>query len=472
MGAPKRDRYLDALRAVALVRVVTYHAFDVGWLSIVFPSMGVMFALAGSLMASSLRRQPGGVVVRHRLRRLLLPFWLFGALVVAAMVVHGWPDRPVARMFFWFLPVLDPPGSAWAGQVTDPLWYVRTYLWLVLLSPLAVWAYRRWPVGTLLAPVALVLALGLGVLPADRLGLSGPAVVDAATFGACWVLGFAHRAGSIARLPLPGLLGLAGGALALGAGWALLHPDEVGGYDLNEIPVAQALWSVGAVLLLLRPRPSMGWLDRTPVLGRLVTLLNARAVTLYLWHEVALAAAVPVADRAGVESQLAVFGIAWVLIGVAMVAVGWVEDVAAGRPARLLPWAPSARRTSRYVAAQTASSAPSPPSSRPSRTRRCSPASAPGSPTTMTAPATAPESAKNGVASSGRSPLRPPVASSAATAASATRVRSPYGRVTGGSSVAKTCSRAGVPSSTTTCGVPVPTSSAARSSVTSVPASK
>lgn len=338
MGAPKRDRYLDALRAVALVRVVTYHAFDVGWLSIVFPSMGVMFALAGSLMAASLRRQPGGTVVRHRLRRLLPPFWLFGVFVVPAMFVHGWPDWSLGRLFSWFVPVLDPPGSAWALQVTDPLWYIRTYLWLVLLSPLAVWAYRRWPVGTLLAPLALVLALGLGVVDADRLGLSGPAVVDAATFAACWVLGFAHRAGTIARLPLPGLLGLAGGALSLGAGWALLHPDELAGYDLNEIPVAQALWSVGAVLLLLRPSPSMGWLDRTPVLGRLVTLLNARAVTLYLWHEVALAAAVPVADRIGVESQLAVFGIAWVLIGVAMVAVGWVEDVAAGRPARLLPW--------------------------------------------------------------------------------------------------------------------------------------
>lgn len=338
MRVATRDRYLDALRAVALVRVVTYHAFDVGWLSIVFPSMGVMFALAGSLMAASLRRQPGGVVVRHRLRRLLPPFWLFGALVVPAMFVHGWPDWNLGRLLFWFVPILEPAGSAWAEQVTDPLWYIRTYVWLVLLSPLAVWAYRRWPNGTLVAPLALVLALGLGYVGDDRLGAFAPAVVDAATFGACWVLGFAHRSGSLARLPLPGLLGLAGGALALGAGWAVLHPDDVAGYDLNEIPVGQALWSVGAVLLLLRARPSMAWLDRTPVLGRLVTLLNARAVTLYLWHEVALVAAVPIADRAGLESQWAVFGIAWVLIGVAIVAVGWVEDLAAGRPARLLPW--------------------------------------------------------------------------------------------------------------------------------------
>ncbi|HWN27039.1 MAG TPA: glycosyltransferase, partial [Actinomycetospora sp.] len=45
-----RERWLDLLRAVALLRVVTYHAFGGGWMSMVFPSMGVMFALGGSLM--------------------------------------------------------------------------------------------------------------------------------------------------------------------------------------------------------------------------------------------------------------------------------------------------------------------------------------------------------------------------------------------------------------------------------------
>ena len=90
-----RNRYLDTLRAVALIRVVTYHATDSGWLSIVFPSMGVMFALAGSLMAGSLDRRPPWTVMRQRLRRLLLPFWLFAAVVVVSMLRRGWPDwRP------------------------------------------------------------------------------------------------------------------------------------------------------------------------------------------------------------------------------------------------------------------------------------------------------------------------------------------------------------------------------------------
>lgn len=53
---PGRDRYLDLLRSLALVRVVLYHLFGWAWLTVLFPSMGVMFALAGSLMARSLSR--------------------------------------------------------------------------------------------------------------------------------------------------------------------------------------------------------------------------------------------------------------------------------------------------------------------------------------------------------------------------------------------------------------------------------
>ena len=41
---------------IALVRVVVYHLFGWAWLTVLFPSMGVMFALAGSLMARSLNR--------------------------------------------------------------------------------------------------------------------------------------------------------------------------------------------------------------------------------------------------------------------------------------------------------------------------------------------------------------------------------------------------------------------------------
>src|SRR3954464_8012384 len=99
--APGRDRYLDLLRSLALVRVVVYHLFGWAWLTVLFPSMGVMFALAGSLMARSLNR-PAPKVIRDRVRRLLPPLWAFSASALALMFAGGWN------------PVKDPDnGGTW-----------------------------------------------------------------------------------------------------------------------------------------------------------------------------------------------------------------------------------------------------------------------------------------------------------------------------------------------------------------------
>ncbi|MFJ5217117.1 acyltransferase [Streptomyces sp. NPDC088354] len=339
-GGGGRDRYLDLLRALALVRVVVFHTFNWAWLTFAFPSIGVMFALAGSLMAHSLKR-PAGSVLRSRARRLLVPYWLFASVVVGAMLVHGWHIRSWPRMLLWILPLADPPRIAWAEQMTDPLWYIRTYLWLVLLSPWLLKAFRA-------APKACLAACGLLVVLAqyDRLPLTEPALtpaVDLATFAACWLLGFAHRDGRLDALRARTVLGLAALCLAAGGWFALTHPTDEG-FDLGEIPLAQALWSVGFVLVLLRFRPRR--LSRVPVADGLVGLLNARAVTVYLWHEVALFLSVPLIDRMWdvpfFEAHLPLdatwfqFVMAWPLIGAAIVLTGWAEDVAARR--RPHPW--------------------------------------------------------------------------------------------------------------------------------------
>ncbi|MEV6815332.1 glycosyltransferase, partial [Micromonospora sp. NPDC051296] len=84
-----RDRWFDVLRAVALARVIVYHMWGFAWLSWAFPAMGVMFALAGSLMARSLDRAPAGAL-NARLRRLLPALWAMGLLLVPTMIWHGW----------------------------------------------------------------------------------------------------------------------------------------------------------------------------------------------------------------------------------------------------------------------------------------------------------------------------------------------------------------------------------------------
>ncbi|WP_432091683.1 acyltransferase family protein [Streptomyces sp. NRRL F-5630] len=363
---PGRDRYLDLLRSVALVRVVFYHVFGWAWLSIVFPSMGVMFALAGSLMARSLAR-PAVSVIRGRLRRLLPPLWLFAALLVPAMLYAGW-RAPRGEGFGWWLrlatylvPLGTPPypgslGAAggwleqgWAEEAAVPLWYLRAYLWFVIASPLLLKALRRAPWPTLLAPVALTAVIGTGVvtIPGD----GGPVLTDFAQYGSCWVLGMAYREGLLRKVPRYLAVSLSGFLMAFGLWWALSHQGE-DGFDLNDIPLAQATWSLGFTVILLQYAPSWKVLPaRLARLDRFVTLTNNRAVTIYLWHNLLILATVPLIDLLwrlpvsdgafgtflGDSYVWWMFVVVWPLIALVILLVGWVEDVAAKRRPRLWP---------------------------------------------------------------------------------------------------------------------------------------
>ncbi|MFD6244448.1 acyltransferase family protein [Streptomyces roseolus] len=366
-----RDRYLDMLRALALGRVVLYHNFGWFWLPLVFPSMGVMFALAGSLMTRSLSRPALGVI-RGRLRRLLPPLWLFGAIVVTAQILDG--DGPDAeghpawwwgKLLFWILPLSTPPyaealsgfdhlvGQGWAVQIIVPLWYIRAYLWFVLLSPLMLWALRRMPVVTLCAPLGLVIVMHTFFIDQEFLyGRVWENTSDFATFGSCWILGMAHQEGLLKKIPQYVVPSVA--PLVMVAGWWYLQTrpvDPTVHTDIESWPVAQALWSFGFVALLLHISPS--W-DRWPrPLERwngLISLLNARAVSVYLWHQTALVAAIPLIDplwsvgfvyehfRWLLSSQWFPLMVAIPLTGLLVLVFGWVEDVAAKRAPRLFPY--------------------------------------------------------------------------------------------------------------------------------------
>ncbi|MER6460841.1 acyltransferase [Streptomyces sp. NPDC001228] len=343
---PGRDRYFDTLRAVALVRVVTYHTFGWAWCGMVFPSMGIMFGLAGTLMAKSLER-PAAKVVRSRLRRLLPPFWFWGFFVVLAMLVHGWMPGP--QIVYWVLPLGDPPGNAWGEQAWEILWYLRTYLWFVVLSPALLWIFRKAPVPVLALSLVPVLVLNFAWSGPD--GRLGSALWDLSTYLFCWILGFAHRDGVLRRLKPAPAVAASLAAMGYGAWYAFSHQADFGTYDLDENPLAQAFWSAGFVLLLMWAkeyhRIDFTGLTRFRRLDRTVTVFNARAVTVYLWHEIALILAVPLIDRMWdvpafekwlpLESQWFMFGVGWILIAVFVLLCGWVEDVAAKKKPRLLP---------------------------------------------------------------------------------------------------------------------------------------
>ncbi|WP_369077143.1 acyltransferase family protein [Symbioplanes lichenis] len=360
--APGRDGYFDTLRAVAIVRVVAYHAFHYAVLALVFPSMGVMFALGGSLMASSLGRSAGRTVIKGRVRRLLPALWVMGLILVPLMLVTDWVHRPAwPSLLLWAVPLAQPPASHGGGDVAAEgagvLWYLAAYLWFVLLSPLLLRLYRRQRVLTIVLPL-----VALALLHNEPL-VTGNAAVSTAgyvlTFLPCWALGFAHRDGDLRRMR-PALVGvLAGVCMVFGLFWVVSHPGPWG-LDLVPFPLAHAVYSMGFVLALLRVSPPMAWLTRMPLVRRLVAALNNRAVTIYLWHNVAITVAILIGDRLelwglrqGVAIYLVFSVIALSLLVAAVLGLGWVEDLAARRTPRLRPWpVPRARHAAPAVAAR------------------------------------------------------------------------------------------------------------------------
>lgn len=376
--APVRDRYFDFLRAVALFRVVLYHLMGWAWLPVVFPSMGVMFALAGNLMARSLKR-PAAQVVRGRMRRLLPPLWLMGAIGVTGMLLQGWgPDSEGqpgwwwVHLVFWILPLSDPPyaeglagvhniiGDNWAADFAGPLWYIRAYLWFVLLSPILLRALRAFPWPTILLPLVLSGAFEFGPLysyiPSDRVS---SALTDFSTFGACWVLGMAHQQGVLKHIPRYVVPSLAPIIAGLGL-WFAMTQDFEAGHDLDSIPFAQALYSFATVMLLLHFSPSWSewprWLRRW---DGIITLLNSRAVTIYLWHTMCIVIASTVWDQLWgidimwrhfswlLESPWPILVLTWMFIGTCIACFGWMEDLAAKKKPQLWPEVSPAVRSER-----------------------------------------------------------------------------------------------------------------------------
>jgi peptidoglycan/LPS O-acetylase OafA/YrhL len=349
-----RDRYLDVLGALALVQIVTLHTFGWSWLPYVFPAMGVLFAVAGAVVAGSLDRaehRPWHVLKRRTLR-ILPPLWLLGLVLVPVMLVQagwspgrGWGAMPLdaGGLLNWLIPLGSPPATEWGQALTFPVWFVSVSLWFLLLSPAFLWMFRRWPKRTMSLPLGAVVLAWAGVLSIGGDAEPGAALLATmATFGACWLLGFAHHDGTLARVPKGIVVPLALGLLGIAA----VRAQGLDGALLDRHGLTAAFYCLGFVLLVLRLRPSLTWLRRRPLLNRVVTGFGARGVTIYLWINPAIylagilvaAGTLPGWMTAGEAGRAATtYLAAWVLLAVAVVGFGWVEDLGARRTPRLLP---------------------------------------------------------------------------------------------------------------------------------------
>jgi peptidoglycan/LPS O-acetylase OafA/YrhL len=341
----KRYLYMDVLRAAALVRVVVYHVLGFAWIPIVFPAMGVMFAIAGSLMARSLDRGSGGRVLRSRVRRLLPALWGLGAVAVPVMLLQGWSSAPDSKLgwgelVWWIVPLHTPPGGGrWAWSFTVMLWYLVTYLWLVLLSPVLLMIYRRWPRLSLAVAIGVPVVVDLGILSPG--GYLSDSIWNVTTYACCWMLGFAHHDGRLRRLTDRQFFLSAATLAVAGAGSVLWYGLRTGTFDLNHVPVGRSLWSAAFVLVVLRFEPKLTWISARRWATTAVAAVNRRAVTIYLWHLPGGIIALLVVERFGLSGTswwAALLASVGVMTAVAVLVFGWIEDLSAGRPARLLPW--------------------------------------------------------------------------------------------------------------------------------------
>lgn len=343
-GPRGRDGFLDALRAIAIVRVVVWHAFGAPIMSWVVATMPLMFFVAGSLLARSLDARPARVVLRARLRRLLVPFWLFGACVLGFLSFTHLLEPTAAtrvspdQVWAWALPLVDPTASSWeAGWASSPLWYLRAYLWLLLLSPLLLAAWRRIGLAVLPGLLAILVAAQI-VADTVQAGAHHPIwiVGDIGIYGLFLVVGFAHADGAFASLCVRDLLEWIVVAVASTVvAWRLFPADD--GVVNHSYP---ALFTSGvgwlAVALLCRPL-----LSRTPdvrFVGPVLFWMTRRAMSIYLWHSPAIVAAYALIAHLGARpTPTLVLVLVAVFVVMAVTATGWIEDVAGGRPGEIWP---------------------------------------------------------------------------------------------------------------------------------------
>lgn len=330
-----RSRYLDTLRMLAISRVVLFHATGLVPLGFVFPSMGIMFALGGSLMARSMAKAGDRpeIAIWNRFRRLMPSLWMLAIVLIPVMMITGWTEadqRPLSApgVLAWVFPLSDPPSNDWAIPIAGVLWYIRTYLWLVIGSG-ALWSfYRRRPIIAVLLPLLLIPL-------APHIGFSSwlsDVTLQVGTYAPCWVLGFWHATGRLKRIPAIVAYPLAGLFLVVAYTWVHLFPPS-GGY-LQSSPIGQVACSTAFILVLFRFDPKMTWAQRCRPIGWLIDKVNARCVTIYLWHQLAILASATILERAGVYRRhdlfLSVTMKTLIIISLVVAAcwlVGWIEDI-------------------------------------------------------------------------------------------------------------------------------------------------
>jgi fucose 4-O-acetylase-like acetyltransferase len=299
-----RDRYVDFIRAWAIVLVVMGHWLITAlvpepggginapellatipwtqWLTLGFQIMPLFFLAGGHAAGGSWSRarESGGTAsgwMGRRALRLLLPAAVYSGLVLLAVGICAAVG-------------VDPDTLALVGwAMAMQFWFLPVYLLLSALTPSLYAAHQRWG---LLVPVVM----GAAALAADALAVAVQEPYVGMlnyllVWGVAYQLGFCWHDGLLTRRRLVPAAMAAGGGLAFAA-LITLGPFPVslilvtGQTPSNTNPPSSAMlaWAVAQVGLCLLAAPSVRrLLDRERV-WRAVRLVGGASMTLYLWH--------------------------------------------------------------------------------------------------------------------------------------------------------------------------------------------
>jgi CubicO group peptidase (beta-lactamase class C family)/surface polysaccharide O-acyltransferase-like enzyme len=342
----EREVFLDAVRVLALLRVVLWHALGAAFLTYFVAAVPTMFFVTGSLLAKSMRRGAWPVIV-DRARRILVPLWVFAFGAYLAMAMSHVLDRtsrtavPWRDVPFWLFPIDDPVGSPWeGGYMSAPLWYLRALLWLILLSPILLWLTRRTRGRAIALPIAGIFLLEWLARRGSFNGTWAWRVGDLALYATFLMLGFVHRLGELDRLTKRRWAGLGAIAAVAATAWCISQP--VPDHVVNDSHPAHLLVGLSWLCAFFVLRPSIERASATKPGQALIGGLSQRTITVYLWHSTAVIISFEVLTWASVPflpggwTTTLLFLTAGVTT-VFVLAFGWVEDVANRRSPRMWP---------------------------------------------------------------------------------------------------------------------------------------
>ena len=270
LTTPQRDAALDGLRALAILRVITWHASGWSFTTWIISSVPAMFVVTGALLARSLQKGSAFHVLRKRFKRLLVPLWCYSIVVYALSLYF---QVRTSAIWTFFLPFNQPTSLIASQWFTSAMWYLRAYVWVLVLAPFIYVLTRRWK--SLIPAVGIVAVVAFGIWNTDTSGFSW-AVGDILLYSTCTAAGMAwlvHGRPSARTLHYAAIA-----FLAAACGW-LLYRQPLDGVVNNDHVLHLLVGGFWTALLLHFPKTLSSF--STTAVSR---FLNRYPLSIYLWH--------------------------------------------------------------------------------------------------------------------------------------------------------------------------------------------